>query len=164
MSVDLRRFVFPLEPLQRKHEWRRDATQARLAAAERAVVRLRGELETLEDARQRTARDCASAALRRLDPAQQRHGLAFLADLLERAGHKKALLAKSEHAREALRRECLECQRQVELVGELRETQLEVYRREELFRQETEADRDWTARRQWKSAATPIANREEIRS
>jgi len=150
MTVDLRRFVYPLEALRRKHEWQRDAVQSRLAAAEREVAVQREKLDGLRAARDLAAADCARASAHRLDPQRHVQGLAWIARLHARLVQQQEALAKAEARRDALREECTASQRKVELDERHRESCLAEYRASEEAHERTEADRDWIARRHLK--------------
>ena len=156
MSIDLRRFVYPLEALSRRHEWQRDAARTRLAAAEREVAIEREKLEALRGERQSASADCARAAARHLDPQRHVQGLAWLARLHARIVRQDEALAKAEARRDALRDECTASQRKVELDERHRESCLEEYRASEEARDRTEADRDWIARRHLKPSSPSV--------
>ncbi len=158
MSIDLRRFVYPLEALRRRHEWQRDAARTRLAAAEREVATERAKLEALREERTRAAADCARSAARHLDPQRHVQGLAWLARLHARIAKQEDVLAKAEARRDAVRKECTERQQKVELDDEHRESCLEEFRVSEEARGRAEADRDWIARQQWRSTPPSVPN------
>jgi len=156
MSVGTRGFVYDLEALRRKQQWQLDAAQTRLGTAQREVDKQHGVLTRLRSDLDQAAVYCARSAEQRLDPAQLRQGLAFLAQLQGTIHDQKALLSQAERKRDELRKLCALRQQKVELIEQHRKTSLDAYRDAEQHRERTEADRDWLARSHWKTTTISV--------
>ena len=145
-DVDLRGFQYALEPLLRKQQWRVEALQARLAAADKQVDAARhacGEAQSVVDACAQGLRQPGGG---KLDPQAYGRGLAYLAALQAGLIRKKLHLEQLRLDRSALRETYLQAQRKVDLTIEHKEECLKEYVLAEQNRVNSEVDRDWLAR------------------
>jgi hypothetical protein len=144
--VDLRGFRYALEPLLRKQQWRLDALQARLAAADKLVEAARQVCRDAQSTLDACARDLRQSGGGRLDPQAYGRGLAYLASLQADLVRKKLHLEQLRLDRDALRETCVQAQCKVDLTLEHRDECMKEYILAEQNRVSSEVDRDWLAR------------------
>jgi flagellar biosynthesis chaperone FliJ len=151
VTVDLRRFEYPLEPIRRQRQWRLDALRAELGQVQRRVDEAERALAALDE-RVRTAVERTARLLaERVDPVTHPRGLRWIVRLRrERAAADEALAAlRIERAR--VQAACLAEQQRLEVIEEHRSESVSAFAREEEGRMAREADRDWLLR----SASSP---------
>jgi flagellar export protein FliJ len=163
MSVDMRGFVYALEPLRRKQQWQLEAAQRRLGQAQAAHDAAQAALTELQAVLAGVAQGAGRAADGRVDPAQHQRTLAYLIDMRGRIDAQQAVLEQTAAARDAARADCLVAQQRCEALARHREQHQDEYRAEELARQASETDRDWLARSAWRSGLQhPIDSEEAL--
>lgn len=151
MSVDLRGFVYALEPLRRKQQWQLEAAQRRLGQAQAAHDEAQAALTELQAALAAVAQRGSCIEGGRVDPVQQQRKLAYLIEMRGRIDAQQTLLEQAATARDGARAACLAAQQRCEALARHREHHEAQYRVEELARQASESDRDWLARSTWRS-------------
>jgi len=163
MSVDLRGFVYALEPLRRKQQWQLEAAQRSLGQAQAAHDAEQEALSRLQAALESVAQGASRAAVSRLDPMQHQRTLAYLIEMRGRLDAQELILQKAGALRDAARAACLALQQRCEALERHREQHQAQYRETEMARQASEADRDWLARSAWRSSLqAPIKPEETI--
>jgi peptidyl-tRNA hydrolase len=144
--VDLRGFRYPLEPLLHKQQWRVDALQARLAAADKLVEAARQVCRDAQSALDACAHGLRQPGGGKLDPQAYGRGLAYLAALQTDLARNKLHLEQLRLDRDALREAYLQAQCKVDLTIEHKDECLKEYVLAEQNRVSSEVDRDWLAR------------------
>lgn len=146
MSVDLRGFDYALAPLQRQHEWRRDAARARVMRVRRQIAETEAEVVALRERHRREGEALARSLAQRVDPGVHRHMLDWLGQL-----HSQIRVA--EQALSDLRAKCDELleryraeERKLDLLDAHRKACLEEFVRDAQNRLAAQADRDWLSR------------------
>lgn len=161
MSVDMRGFVYALEPLRRKQQWQLEAAQRRLGQAQTAHEAAQAALTELQAALAGVAQEASGARGGRVDPVMHQRTLAYLIDLRGRIDAQQAVLEQAGAARDAARAACLAAQQRCEALTRHRERHQDQYHAEELARQASESDRDWLARSAWRSGLQHPVDPEE---
>ena len=156
MSIDMRGFVYALEPIRKKNRWELDALQARLGKAQADVDKAQASLNELLGAYARTAADASGCAAEAFDPFRHRRQVAYLRLLHQRIETQREDTDNLRSIRDSLRAGCNAKQQALELLDGHRDRCKERYRHDEQVRQSAEADRDWIARSQWRAGAEPV--------
>lgn len=145
-DVDVRGFVYALEPVRQKLQWRLDKLMAELARIQQLVTKLEGQMAELSQRHDREADAAGQALIRRMNPDAHRRALDFLTQLRNRS----RLLAEEHRTqgleRDCLRSECVALQLRIEGLTQHKEDALNEYADEVRKRISTEQDRDWLAR------------------
>jgi hypothetical protein len=146
-DVDLRGFRYALEPLLRKQQWRVEALQARLAAADKSVAAARHACAEVQSALDACAQGLRQPGGRTLDPQAYGRGLAYLAALQAELARRTLHLETLRIDRDALRETYLQAQVKADLTIEHKGECLKEYVLAEQNRVSGEVDRDWLSRR-----------------
>jgi hypothetical protein len=145
-DVDVRGFVYTLEPVRQKQQWCLERLMADLARTQLAVARLEAQMEELRQMHDAHAKAMGDALTQRVDPAAHRHALNYLARLYERTrelDEERKTLAQSCAS---LRKACVAQQLRIEGLVRHKEEALAEYAHEMRLRASAEQDRDWLAR------------------
>ena len=155
--VDMRAFVWPLLPLERKLEWERDAARARLAQAMSVLHLAQLQLRELEALREEQG--CRATALLRQapDPRSHRQLLAYLVGIQQQLARAGLHLQALERALAAARAECARCERKLQSLVAARADAMRAYLASALLAQDRQADAAWLARDQSARAARQVA-------
>ena len=145
-DVDVRGFIYPLEPIRQRQQWRLDKSMAELARAQQAILETETEMTRLQHAHDRQATAVAQALPLRLDPGAHRRALDYLAHL--RGQWQQLDVQRKDQcvARDRLRQECLAQQVRLDGLARHKEDALTEYADEIRHRNSNEQDRDWLAR------------------
>lgn len=146
MSVDLRKFVYALEPVRRKRQWQLDALQIKLGKAQSTLSEAQREIRVLQNDAERVTQEVRLALLNRLDPHGHRSGLMWLAQLRKRIQEQQHTVDLLRQQRDDIRQACTVEHQQLEALTQHRKKSEAEYLLIEQNRQDTEADRDWIAR------------------
>lgn len=156
MNIDVRGFIYPLDALQRKQQWRLDALKLKLAQANAALDAQRNAIAELENKLQNIcsviSKKVGEALTERFDLFQHRYGIDYLAQLQHQIQQQKQDLNVLQTQRAAVLEQCLWQQQKLELGKQHRQQCWQDYRQLQGNLQSAEADRDFLARRQWHSA------------
>jgi len=152
-DVDVRGFVYSLEPVRQRQQWRLDKSMAELAQAQQVLAGTEAQMAQVLKAHDEQARTVGQALLERLDPAAHRRTLAYLAQLRGQWAQLDAQREEQRLARDRLRRACLEQQMRLEGLTRHKENALTEYADEVRQRASNEQDRDWLARSAFAQAA-----------
>lgn len=145
-DIDARGFVYALEPVRQRQEWRLDKAMAALAQAQKRLAETEVKMTKLMASHDEQAQRLSQALVQRLDPAAHRRSLAYLTDLRGQ-WHQADVLGKEQRAEcDALRALCLQEQVRLEGLTQHKEDALLQYGDEARQRSLTEQDRDWLAR------------------
>lgn len=147
MSIDVRRFDFPLDLQTQRLQWRLDAAMSELAGVLSEGARRRDAAQACKQALAAALAQANPAAAGRIDPASVRHALAFVAVLQARDRAAREAVEQNEREANALRDKLADVQRQLEAIAALRIEALAEHRQEVERRQVAELDQDWIARR-----------------
>lgn len=146
MSVDLRGFVYELEPLRRQRQWKLDTLLARLGRIQVAIQEAQESIEQMKHEQLHQSREAAASFIQRRDPDHHLRCLAWLTHLKAGILAAESRLHDLEAERSKLRILCLVQKQKVDVVELHREESVIEFTREEAGRIATEADRDWMAR------------------
>ncbi len=146
MSIDPRRFDYPLQPLLQRRQWQLDTSRARLGRLQRNVTAAELDLGALRAQHAQQSQDVARALQLRLDPHHHAQSLQWLRQLKERIEAGVADLAARRLERDAMAAQCIAQQQKVDAVQAHREDVLHDFTREEGARLATQADKDWLTR------------------
>ena len=153
MTADQRLFSYPLDPQLKRLGWRLDEALAELAVALAKLDSSRASVAALAGKAESVASTLSRSQSQRVDPAQARPALDYLAMLHRRhvvaesdvklaekgVDDVRQMLARTQAELDGLERDRADC---------LAEHLLEVDRR-----RQREADQDWNARAAWQSRA-----------
>jgi hypothetical protein len=145
-DVDVRGFVYALEPVRLRQQWHLDRLMSRLARARAELHEIETQLTRTQQAHDREAEEAGRVLLQRLDPAAHRRALAYLAQLRDRCRQLETRGELQRTACEDLRKECAAAQLRLEGLALHKENALTQYAEELRQRHGTEQDRDWLAR------------------
>lgn len=146
MTVDLRRFAYPLEPLRRRREWDLDAARAELGRVQAELDAACREAEALAARQAQATRRVADGLAAGVDPANHRRALLWLAALRSQTKAAEARVASLRARRANVSARCLEAQRRLDVVVRHREECLADYGKDAQARDAADADREWLAR------------------
>ncbi|MDN8618016.1 hypothetical protein [Variovorax ginsengisoli] len=145
-DVDVRGFVYALEPVRQKLQWRLDKLMADLARTQQLVTKLEGQMAEISQRHDREAHAAGQALVSRMNPDAHRRALDYLTQLRNQS----RLLAEEHRAksleRDRLRAACVAQQLRIEGLTQHKEEALIEYADEVRKRISTEQDRDWLAR------------------
>jgi hypothetical protein len=153
-DVDLRAFVYLLEPLRRRRQWQLDAALALLGEQRQKLASLEIECEALREECLAQAARAARVWRDRADPAAQGRLLGYLAALQQQQTQAQYELTARREVVEQARAECAGCQQQLEMLQEHRESELMAFASEQQRKASVEADRDWGGRDSYRRIAT----------
>lgn len=145
-DVDVRGFVYALEPVRQKQQWRMDKLMAELARAQQALAEIEVRIADVQQLHDQQAAAAGEALLRRLDPGAHRRALGYLAQLREQSRQLREQRELQRSTRDGLRQACLAQQVRIEGLTRHKEDALTQYADEVRQRASTEQDRDWLAR------------------
>lgn len=145
-DVDVRGFVYTLEPIRQKQQWRLDKLMADLARAQQLLTETEDRLAELQQRHDLQAEASGKLLLQRLDPEVHRRALGYLAQLRGQAHHLAAERDGQRSARDRLREACVAQQLRIESLTRHKDDALVAYADEVRKRGITEQDRDWLAR------------------
>lgn len=146
MSVDLRGFDYPLEPVLQRQRWRLDALQARLGRLQRHLSARERMSRDLQDQHAQVSRDFAASPNRMFNPETHTRTLSWLVQLQARLAEVTEELLGLESDRRALIALCNGQRCKVEAIEAHRDRSIGDFTREESGRLAAVADRDWLAR------------------
>lgn len=146
MSVDLRRFSYPLAALLQRRQWQLDTLNARLGRLQHSVAACQRELADWRLQHAQGSRDAADAAQRQLDPARHARDLLWLRQLKGHIEATLSTLAELQAQRATALQACLAQQQQCDAIAAHRRDALDEFAREEGGRVAAEADKDWLTR------------------
>lgn len=149
MSADLRGFVYGLEPVRTKAQWRLEALQRDLARATARSAELHGQTEAVTRDLEALTVQARSAAASLIDPTAALQRLTHMASISQRL----TALSAERDAADAAKADCLEQVRKQQLAIEAlekdRERHQHDYVTERQRRSAVEADDDWLTRTAW---------------
>jgi flagellar export protein FliJ len=153
VTAHLRNFVFPLQPLLQRSQWRLDAVQTLLGHALGRESAARAILEHLR----RTWREASPARAARkgavLDAMSLMREREYLSRLYQRIEKAQQELRQRIEEREACQSDCLAAQQQLEAYKRCRESKLKQFVDAQYAVQQTQTDHDWVARLRWRDIA-----------
>ena len=145
-DVDIRGFVYALEPLRQREQWRMDKAMTALAQAQHALLMLEQQMKQLRDTHDQHAAAIGQGLSSRLDPSVYQRALGYLAHLRDQWKTLDAQRQAQQSARDQLRRECLAHQVRLEGLTRHRDDALTQHAHEVRQRSLSEQDRDWLVR------------------
>ncbi|MDP9933587.1 hypothetical protein [Variovorax paradoxus] len=145
-DVDVRGFVYALDPICQKQQWNMDKLLIGLARAQQALTSTETDMAQVLHMHDQQAEETNRSFLLRVDPGAHRHALSYLASL--RGQWKQLGLRRQTQlaARDRLRRECVAQQLRLDGLAQHRADALTQYADEVRQRNSVEQDRDWLAR------------------
>lgn len=145
-DVDVRGFVYALEPVRQRQQWRMDKLLASLARAQQALAETQGRMNEVQALHDEQARSAGQFLVRRMDPRAHRSALDFLTQLRDQWRALDAQRQSQQTERDLLRKECTALQLRLDGMTRHREDALNQYADEVRQRNSNEQDRDWLAR------------------
>jgi predicted nucleic acid-binding Zn-ribbon protein len=143
MSVDLRGFDYPLEPLRVRQQWQLDAQRVRLGTVLRELAETQQRLEDLRSQHGARSRELSDQLTRRWDAAHHSGSLRWLARLRSSLQQLELEVAELQVLKSELGAQCLACQRRLDALDAHRDEMQSEFAREETGRAASEADREW---------------------
>ncbi|WP_418124745.1 hypothetical protein [Variovorax sp. 160MFSha2.1] len=145
-DVDVRGFVYELEPVRQRQQWHLDKLMASLSRAQQSLVETESRMSEVQRAHDEQARTSSQALLQRMDPGAHRHALGFLAHLRDQWKQLDIQRQDQLAERDRLRKECIAMQLRLDGLTRHKEDALTQYADEIRQRNNSEQDRDWLAR------------------
>lgn len=145
-DVDVRGFVYALEPLRQREQWRLDKAMATLAQAQHALLSLEQNMKQLLDTHDQHAASIGRGLSSRLDPSAHRQALVYLTHLRDQWKALDVQRQAQQSLRDRLRQECLSHQMRLEGLTRHKDDALSDHAHEVRQRSLSEQDRDWLAR------------------
>ena len=145
-DVDVRGFVYALEPVRQREQWRLDKLMSALARAQQALRDTEARIEHVQATHDEQARNAGHALQQRMDPRTHRHALGFLMHLRDQRKQLDALQQEQFAEKDRLRKECMALQLRLDGMIQHKEDALTAYADEVRQRNSNEQDRDWLAR------------------
>ena len=145
-DVDVRGFVYALEPVRQRQQWRMDKLMASLARAQQALVETEARMNDVQAMHDEQASKAGQALVQRMDPGAHRHALGFLTHLRDQWRELDAQRQAQIAERDRLRKECMALQLRLDGMTQHKEDALTQYADEVRQRNSNEQDRDWLAR------------------
>lgn len=152
-TVDLRGFVYPLEPQLNRQRWELERLQGQVAQLGSRINGLEKQLKDAEDNYGAQHAYLAASVQQRPDPAMHRRALDYLVRARNMIAGLEQELEEVRKERSRLLERCIEQQRRIQMLEEHRVTQLQEYVQEEQARLASEQDREWSARSLWAVAS-----------
>ena len=149
-SVDLRGFVYQLEPIRKRNKWELDAFQQKLALAQKEFSAGQNILNSLKQKYTSKMLVTKSSWHEQLNLVNHQHALFYLQALQRRIENQSMELVTLKEKLDTLRELCLEQQMKLELIDVHRESSVSDYKLEQQNIQSAEADREWNARSLWR--------------
>jgi len=145
-DVDVRGFVYALDPICQKQQWRMDKLMIDLARSQQALTDTEADMARVLQLHDDQAGETGRALLQRLDPGAHRQALGYLASL--RGQWKQLSLRRQTQlaTRDRLRRESVAQQLRLDGLARHKVDALTQYADEVRQRHSAEQDRDWLAR------------------
>ncbi|TWD85738.1 hypothetical protein FB547_105250 [Variovorax beijingensis] len=145
-DVDVRGFVYALEPVHQRQQWRMDKLMASLARAQQALVETEARMSEVLGMHDEQARKAGQALVQRMDPGAHRVALGFLSHLRNQWRELDVQRKEQLAERDRLRKECMALQLRLDGMTQHKEDALSQYADEVRQRNSNEQDRDWLAR------------------
>ena len=145
-DVDVRGFVYALEPVRQRQQWRLDKLMSALARAQQVLAETEARIDALQAQHDEQARNAAQALLQRMDPRAHRQALGFLMHLREQRKQMEDLRDAQLAEKDRLRKDCMDLQLRLDGLSRHKEEALSRYADEVRQRDSNEQDRDWLAR------------------
>lgn len=145
-DVDVRGFVYALEPVRQQQQWRMDKLMSALARAQQALIEIHARMGEVLGLHDEQAQRSGEALLHSMDPGAHRLALGFLTQL---RGEWKQLDAQRKEQileRDRLRKACMALQLRLDGMTQHKEDALTQYANDIRQRESNEHDRDWLAR------------------
>lgn len=145
-DVDVRGFVYALEPVRQRQQWHMDKLMASLARVQQTLVETEARLNEVRSLHDEQARNAGQALVQRMHPGAHRAALGFLTHLRDQWRELDARRQEQLAERDRLRKECVALQLRLDGMTQHREDALTQYADEVRQRNSNEQDRDWLAR------------------
>ncbi|RIX79091.1 hypothetical protein D3H34_15225 [Acidovorax cavernicola] len=145
-DVDARGFVYALEPVHQRQQWRLDKAMTVLAQAQKQLAETEARLTQLLATHDEQAHQLGQALMQRLDPAAHRRHLGYLTSLRKQWLELDQTRQEQRTNCEQCRQQCLREQVRLEGLTQHKEDALAQYGDEMRQRNLNEQDRDWLAR------------------
>ena len=145
-DVDVRGFVYALEPVRQRQQWRMDKLMASLARAQQALAETEVRMSEVLAMHDEQARKAGQALVQRMDPGAHRAALGFLTHLRDQWRELDAQRKEQLAERDRLRKDCMALQLRLDGMTQHKEDALTQYADEVRQRNSNEQDRDWLAR------------------
>jgi len=145
-DVDVRGFVYALEPVRQRQQWRMDKLMASLARAQQALAETEARMAEVQAMHDEQASKAGQALVLRMDPGAHRAALGFLTHLRDQWRELDAKRKEQLAERDRLRKECMALQLRLDGMTQHKEDALTQYADEVRQRNSNEQDRDWLAR------------------
>jgi len=145
-DVDVRGFVYELEPVRQRQQWRLDRAMSSLSRAQQSLAETESRMSQVQRAYDEQARTASQALQQRMDPGTHRHALGFLAHLRDQWKQLDVQRRDQVAERDRLRKECIAMQLRLDGLTRHKEDALTQYADEIRQRNNSEQDRDWLAR------------------
>ena len=146
MTIDLRGFDYPLEPVRCRWQWQLDSLHARLGKLEEAVRDAQDTLERLRSRHAALGEEAGQALIRRPDPGHHSRCLKWLTQLRGEICAGEIQLKQLKEDRDSIRRQCRRQRQKIDLIEAHRDECVAAFAGDEARRLAAEADRDWLAR------------------
>ncbi|QRY35506.1 hypothetical protein JVX96_29830 (plasmid) [Variovorax sp. PDNC026] len=145
-DVDVRGFVYALEPVRQRQQWRLDKLMSALGRAQQALRDTEVRIDQVQAMHDEQARSAGLALQQRMDPRTHRHALGFLTHLRDQHTQLEVLRQEQLVEKDRLRKECMALQLRLDGMTQHKEDALTTYADEVRQRNSNEQDRDWLAR------------------
>ncbi|MGJ7502499.1 hypothetical protein ACSFBF_19225 [Variovorax sp. ZT5P49] len=145
-DVDVRGFVYALEPVRQRQQWRLDKLMSAFARAQQALRDTEARIDSVQAAHDEQARNAGQALQQRMDPRTHRHALGFLMHLRDQRKQLDALRQEQLAEKDRLKKECMALQLRQDGMTQHKEDALTKFADEVRQRNSNEQDRDWLAR------------------
>ncbi|MDQ0086098.1 phage shock protein A [Variovorax boronicumulans] len=145
-DVDVRGFVYALEPVRQRQQWRMDKLMTSLARVQQALVETEARMNEVQAMHDERARNAGQALVQRMDPGAHRAALGFLTHLRDQRRELDAQRKEKLAERDRLRKDCMALQLRLDGMTQHKEDALTQYADEVRQRNSNEQDRDWLAR------------------
>ncbi len=145
-DVDVRGFVYALEPVRQQEQWRLDKLMSAFARARQALRDTEARIEQVQATHDEQARNAGRALQQRMDPRTHRHALGFLLHLRDQRKQLIVLQQEQLAEKDRLRKQCMTLQLRLDAMTQHKEDALTAYADEVRQRNSNEQDRDWLAR------------------
>lgn len=158
-DVDARAFVYTLEPIRQRQQWRLDKAQAALSRAQAELAETETALMQVLEALEEYARHVSSQLALRLDPVAHRLSLARLSRFREKAKQLEESRLRLRDRCEALRETLLSERARLDGLDRHKHDALTQYAAEMRHLALNERDRDWLGRRNIRLVPTQFEER-----
>jgi hypothetical protein len=158
-DIDLRGFVYDLDPFHQKAQWQLDRSTAEFAQARQTLAEIEARMVEVLDRHDREAQAAGQLLQSQLLPEFHRRTLVFLAELRGRWSALDDARKAQQATCERLRQACVKQQMRLESLVQHRAQAVSDYAAEMRQRQAIDHDRDWLARRDAAMRARTRADR-----